>query len=73
MEYKRGTTGPAMFQRHVRFQVDISTITKQVGDNSKENLFAITFTLLSGEFFDALMTLNRYLDKNVACREYKEI
>lgn len=62
-----------MFQRHVRFQVDISTITKQVGDNSKENLFAITFTLLSGEFFDALMTLNRYLDKNVACREYKEI
>ncbi|XP_044763334.1 serine/threonine-protein kinase BRSK2 [Coccinella septempunctata] len=48
VEYKRGTTGPAMFQRHVRFQVDISTITKQVGDNSKENLYAITFTLLSG-------------------------
>jgi hypothetical protein len=50
VEYKRGTTGPAMFQRHVRFQVDISTITKQVGDNGKEHLYAITFTLLSGEF-----------------------
>lgn len=49
VEYKRGTTGPAMFQRHVRFQVDISTITKQQsGDNTKEHLFAITFTLLSG-------------------------
>ncbi|CAH1382345.1 hypothetical protein MTP99_006309 [Tenebrio molitor] len=48
VEYKRGTTGPAMFQRHVRFQVDISTITKQVGDNGKEHLYAITFTLLSG-------------------------
>ncbi|XP_050312319.1 serine/threonine-protein kinase BRSK2 isoform X2 [Anthonomus grandis grandis] len=47
VEYKRGTTGPAMFQRHVRFQVDISIITKQT-ENSKEHLFAITFTLLSG-------------------------
>ncbi|XP_060533342.1 serine/threonine kinase SAD-1 isoform X3 [Cylas formicarius] len=47
VEYKRGTTGPAMFQRHVRFQVDISIITKQV-ENSKEHLYAITFTLLSG-------------------------
>lgn len=51
VEYKRGTTGPAMFQRHVRFQVDISTITKQSGDNTKESLFAITFTLLSGKYF----------------------
>lgn len=49
VEYKRGSTGPAMFQRQVRFQVDISTITKQSGDNSKEHLYAITFTLLSGE------------------------
>lgn len=48
VEYKRGSTGPAMFQRHVRFQVDISTITKQSGDNTKEHLYAITFTLLSG-------------------------
>lgn len=49
VEYKRGSTGPAMFQRHVRFQVDISAITKQTGDNSKEHLYAITFTLLSGK------------------------
>nr|CAH7712323.1 unnamed protein product [Callosobruchus chinensis] len=57
VEYKRGNTGPAMFQRHVRFQVDISAISKQqqgtnatpsMPDNVKEHLFAITFTLLSG-------------------------
>ncbi|GJQ85398.1 hypothetical protein Trydic_g10172 [Trypoxylus dichotomus] len=48
VEYKRTTTGPAMFQRQVRFQVDISTITKQTGENSKDPLYAITFTLLSG-------------------------
>ncbi|KAG5886298.1 hypothetical protein JTB14_001516 [Gonioctena quinquepunctata] len=48
VEYKRGTTGPAMFQRHVRFQVDVSPIIKQSRDNAKEHIFAITFTLLSG-------------------------
>ncbi|ENN81423.1 hypothetical protein D910_12733 [Dendroctonus ponderosae] len=47
VEYKRGTTGPAMFQRHVRFQVDISILTKQQ-ENPKEYLYAITFNLLSG-------------------------
>ncbi|XP_055693267.1 serine/threonine-protein kinase BRSK2 isoform X4 [Lutzomyia longipalpis] len=46
VEYKRNGTGPAMFQRHVRFQVDISAICKQ-GDVA-DMLFAITFTLLSG-------------------------
>ncbi|KAF7987471.1 hypothetical protein HCN44_003233 [Aphidius gifuensis] len=44
VEWKRGNTGPAMFQRQVRFQVDISAISKQ----PNEPLFAITFTLLSG-------------------------
>ncbi|XP_046742921.1 serine/threonine-protein kinase BRSK2 isoform X2 [Diprion similis] len=44
VEYKRGSTAPAMFQRQVRFQVDISAISKQ----PSENLFAVTFTLLSG-------------------------
>ncbi|CAK9815276.1 Serine/threonine-protein kinase BRSK2 [Anthophora quadrimaculata] len=44
VEYKRGSTAPAMFQRQVRFQVDISAISKQ----QSEPLFAITFTLLSG-------------------------
>lgn len=47
VEYKRGSTGPAMFQRQVRFQVDISAISKQ----PSEPLFAITFTLLSGKFY----------------------
>jgi hypothetical protein len=37
-----------MFQRQVRFQVDVSTITKQAGESPKEYLYAITFTLLSG-------------------------
>lgn len=45
VEYKRGSTAPAMFQRQVRFQVDISAISKQ----PNEPLFAIMFTLLSGE------------------------
>ncbi|XP_014483013.1 PREDICTED: serine/threonine-protein kinase BRSK2 [Dinoponera quadriceps] len=44
VEYKRGSTAPAMFQRQVRFQVDINAISKQ----PNEPLFAITFTLLSG-------------------------
>lgn len=46
VEYKRNGTGPAMFQRHVRFQVDVSAICKQ-GDVA-DLLYAITFTLLSG-------------------------
>ncbi|XP_015121861.1 serine/threonine-protein kinase BRSK2 [Diachasma alloeum] len=45
VEYKRGSTAPAMFQRQVRFQVDISAISK----HPSEPLFAITFTLLSGK------------------------
>ncbi|XP_066601191.1 serine/threonine-protein kinase BRSK2 isoform X2 [Prorops nasuta] len=44
VEYKRGSTAPSMFQRQVRFQVDISAISKQ----PNEPLFAITFTLHSG-------------------------
>lgn len=46
LEYKRGSTGPTMFQRYVRIQVDINPICKQ-GDVA-DLLFAITFTLLSG-------------------------
>lgn len=49
VEYKRNATGPTMFQRQVRFQVDISAIGKQPPDCTKDYLFAITFTLLSGE------------------------
>lgn len=46
LEYKRGSTGPTMFQRYVRIQVDVNPICKQ-GDVA-DLLFAITFTLLSG-------------------------
>ncbi|XP_046383009.1 serine/threonine-protein kinase BRSK2 isoform X2 [Ischnura elegans] len=74
VEYKRGTTAPAMFQRQVRFQVDISPVNRPDGSSSqhshgmggagtegdtvgnhgsngsttREYLYAITFTLLSG-------------------------
>lgn len=51
LEYKRGSTGPTMFQRYVRIQVDINPICKQ-GDVA-DLLFAITFTLLSGEVLHA--------------------
>ncbi|XP_058808558.1 serine/threonine-protein kinase BRSK2 isoform X1 [Phymastichus coffea] len=44
VEYRRNSTGPVMFQRQVRFQVDISEISKQ----SSDSLFAITFTLHNG-------------------------
>jgi len=47
VEYRRGSTGAAMFQRQVRFQVDMSSVTKDP-QNPKEALYAITFTLLSG-------------------------
>lgn len=49
LEYKRGSTSstPTMFQRQVRMQVDISHISKT--ESGPEALYAITFTLLSGE------------------------
>lgn len=53
VEYKRGSSGPAMFQRQVRFQVDISPVPKPPGHHAqttseREFLYAITFILLSG-------------------------
>ena len=50
LEYKRGSATPtAMFQRQVRMQVDISHISK--AEAGPEALYAITFTLLSGNYF----------------------
>ncbi|KAF6210906.1 hypothetical protein GE061_014018 [Apolygus lucorum] len=46
VEYRRGATGAAMFQRQVRFQVDISSVSKP--SNPKEHLYAVTFSLISG-------------------------
>jgi BR serine/threonine kinase len=54
VEYKRVSSGPAMFQiqRQVRFQVDISPVPKPTGHPSappdREFLYAVTFVLLSG-------------------------
>jgi len=51
VEYKRGSSGPAMFQRQVRFQVDISPVPKPPGHpttSEREFIYAITFILLSG-------------------------
>ena len=49
VEYKRGGGGPAMFQRHVRFQVDITPVCPPTDPNP---LYAINFILLSGKFYD---------------------
>jgi len=46
LEYKRGSTAPAMFQRQVRMQVDLSQVSKS--ETPSECLYAITFTLISG-------------------------
>ena len=45
VEYKRGATGPMVFQRHVRFQVDITPVCPP---NDPNPLYAINFILLQG-------------------------
>lgn len=54
VEYKRSSSGPAMFQRHVRFNVDIAAIGQQEtkGERGAELdvLYAITFVLIAGEY-----------------------
>jgi hypothetical protein len=62
LEYKRGSTGPTMFQRYVRIQVDVNPICKQ-GDVA-DLLFAITFTLLSGEL--RMIFFSKFLSKNIS-------
>ena len=57
LDYKRGSasgtsTPTSMFQRQVKMQVDISHISK--AESGPEALYAITFTLLSGENHDSL-------------------
>jgi len=46
LEYKRGSTAPAMFQRQVRMQVDLSPVS--TSETPSACLHAITFTLISG-------------------------
>ncbi|XP_050426449.1 serine/threonine-protein kinase BRSK2 isoform X2 [Adelges cooleyi] len=46
VEYKKGSGSTAMFQRQVRFQIAITDITNS--NPSREPLFAIVFSLLTG-------------------------
>ena len=52
VEYRRGSSGPAMFQRHVRFNVDIAAIGQHEGKGDRcaevEILYAVTFVLIAG-------------------------
>lgn len=48
VEYRRGSGGTAMFQRQVRFQIDLSDVTNT--HSPRDFLFAIIFTLHSGRF-----------------------
>ena len=53
VEYRRGSTGPAMFQRHVRFNVDIAAIGQHENKGDRcadvDILYAVTFALIAGE------------------------
>uniref|UniRef100_T1JDV5 non-specific serine/threonine protein kinase n=1 Tax=Strigamia maritima TaxID=126957 RepID=T1JDV5_STRMM len=48
VEYKRGATGPAVFQRNVRFQVDIAQPPSNDDVVNGGTVFCINFTLISG-------------------------
>ncbi|CAG0883813.1 unnamed protein product [Darwinula stevensoni] len=47
VEYKRASSGPVIFQRHVRFQVEMSQVTPTNGDPNI-SIFAVNFILHSG-------------------------
>ncbi len=55
VEYRRGTSGPAMFQRHVRFNVDIAAIGQHEVKGERfpevDTLYAVTFVLIAGSLF----------------------
>ena len=81
LDYKRGSasgtsTPTSMFQRQVKMQVDISHISK--AESGPEALYAITFTLLSGENHDSLRyrifillkELYWYHSKNLVTTQY---
>ena len=57
VEYRRGTSGPAMFQRHVRFNVDIAAIGQHENKGERcpevDILYAVTFVLIAGNSFEA--------------------
>lgn len=63
VEYRRGSGGTAMFQRQVRFQIDLSDVTNT--HSPRDYLFAIIFTLHSGTYL--LYTYNRHKMRCTCC------
>lgn len=55
-EYK-STAGPTVFQKPVKFQVDI-TYTEGSGAQKENGIYSVTFTLLSGNHGDVMHTLS---------------
>ena len=74
VEYRRGSSGPAMFQRHVRFNVDIAAIGQHEAKGDRcaevEILYAVTFVLIAGSI-QLLRFFYRYLSTLVfsKCRQ----
>lgn len=63
-EYK-STAGPTVFQKPVKFQVDI-TYTESTAATKENGIYSVTFTLLSGQelqtiyaFFTCVSCMNR--------------
>ena len=51
-EYK-STAGPTVFQKPVKFQVDI-TYTESTAATKENGIYSVTFTLLSGQYTPSL-------------------
>lgn len=60
-EYK-STAGPTVFQKPVKFQVDI-TYTESTAATKENGIYSVTFTLLSGEDFSAPIKCISYEQK----------
>ena len=64
VEYRRGTSGPAMFQRHVRFNVDIAAIGQHENKGERcpevDILYAVTFVLIAGNSFEAASQVTQW-------------
>lgn len=54
-EYK-STAGPAVFQKPVKFQVDI-TYTESTSATKENGIYSVTFTLLSGSYTSLTVVL----------------
>ncbi len=65
VEYRRGTSGPAMFQRHVRFNVDIAAIGQHESKGERcaelDILYAVTFVLIAGKLYNGCKICGTWL------------